>query len=128
MPPIVSVSGDVVMRPVPGCDLCRTDCPDSIDGIIIHICENCNKTKPFDAVGLRNLARLCGVYNYPEGFEGAMLRGSEFFVPLFHKGCQRLGIKLLASGIDDEMWKRWCTDPIILNAVLQIMVAYALVL
>ena len=123
----MSQTDDVVLRAVPCCDLCGKECPGK-DGDIIHFCKKCGQERSHDAVSLLNLAQECGVYEYPASFIEIMMKGTEVVRPLFLQGLENLGTKLLLAGIDGETWKRWNTDPLIMNAVIQIAVAYALIL
>lgn len=124
----MSQTDDVVLRPDPCCDLCGEVCPGSENEIIIHFCEKCGQERSHDAVSLRNLAQECDVYEYPASFIETMMKGAEVVNPLLLQGFENLGTKLLPAGIDVETWKRWNKDELIMNAVIQIAVAYALIL
>lgn len=121
----MSQPDDVVLRPEACCELCGKECRGK-DGYIIHFCEKCGQERSHDAVSLRNLAQECGVYEYPDEFIETMMKGTEVVRPLFLQGFENLGTKLHTAGIDVETWERWNKDELIMNAVIQIAVAYAL--
>ena len=120
----VKIEATSIERQYPHCDSCKACLEDGDPEATVHFCQTCSNKD--DSKLIMSLAKNCNIDRLPPTFLETMRQGSDVFVPLLQKGFEKVGPKLEETGITKETWERWCTNSTIFNAVMQIMIAYAL--